>query len=271
MAYKTITYEVDDRVAVLTFNRPERMNAMTVELCLEVQDAVKAADADPDVRVVVIRGAGGKAFSAGYDLVDSAEGEKKGLGEWRDRLNQDLQFTQSVWRCSKPTIAMISGYCLGGALEFVQMCDIRYASDDSKFGVVETRFSMGIATMIMPWVVGARCREYIYTGDTFGSEEAMRIGVVNRVFPKADLESETMKVAKRMSRIALAALQWNKRALNNTFEAMGLQVALQYAVEACAILDSTETPEFKAFEEVQNAKGLTEAIKWRRELFRPFE
>jgi enoyl-CoA hydratase/carnithine racemase len=270
MPYNTIKYEVDDRVAVLTFNRADRMNAMSVELCSEVQDAVKKADEDPEVRVVIIKGAGGKAFSAGYDLQDESDDERKGV-EWRDRLNHDLQYTYSVWRCSKPTIAMINGYCLGGALEFVQMCDLRLAADDSRFGVVETRFSMGVATMVMPWVVGARCREYIYTGDMFGADEALRIGLVNRVFPSAELEAETIKMAKRISRIALAALQWNKRAINNTFEAMGFQTALQYGVEACSLLDATETPEFKAFEEIRVAKGLSEAIKWRKALFQPFE
>jgi enoyl-CoA hydratase/carnithine racemase len=123
----------------------------------------------------------------------------------------------------------------------------------------------------MPWIVGARCREYIYTGDMFGAEEALRIGLVNRVFPKADLEKETMKIAKRMSRVALAALQWNKRAVNTTFEAMGFNAAMQYGVAACSLLDATETPEFKAFEGIRKAKGLTEAIKWRRAIFAPYE
>ena len=84
-------------------------------------------------------------------------------------------------------IAMIDGYCLAGALELAQMCDIRYCSDASKFGVVETRFSDGIATYIMPWILGNRCRELIYTGDTFDGERAFRLGLVDRVFPKTDL------------------------------------------------------------------------------------
>ena len=152
-------------------------------------------------------------------------------------------FTFAPWNCSKPVIAMIDGFCLAGALEFAQMCDIRYCSQTSKFGVVETRFSNGIATYIMPWILGNRCRELIYTGDTFDAERAFRLGLVDRVFPKASLEAETMKIAKRMSRVALAALQWNKRAINNTFDTMGLRAALQYGVEACSLLDATGTPE----------------------------
>lgn len=270
-AFRVVKYHADDRVATITLNRPEKMNAMSLELCAEVKRAVQMADDDPDVRVVIVTGAGGKAFSAGYDLGDSDQEGLKGIDYFNKRLNHDLQYTYSMWNCSKPTIAMIDGYCLAGALELVQMCDIRYCSDVSRFGVVETRFSAGIATLAMPWVVGARCREFIYTGDMFGAEDALRIGLVNRVFPKADLEKEVMKIAKRMSRIALAALQWNKRAINNTYDTMGFASALRYGVEACSIMDATETPEYQAENEIRLTKGVTEALKWRKSLFAPFE
>jgi enoyl-CoA hydratase len=271
VGYETLLYRADDRVAVITLDRPERMNALSQKLCAELPAAIQAADQDPDVRVVVITGAGGKAFSAGYDIKESAEAPKRNLAEWRDRLNRDLVFTFAPWNCSKPVIAMISGYCLAGALEFAQMCDTRYCSDDSKFGVVETRFSNGIATYIMPWILGNRCRELIYTGDTFDADRAFRLGLVDRVFPKAALEAETMKIAKRMSRVALAALQWNKRAINNTFDTMGLRAALQYGVEACSLLDAQGTPEYSTFDEIRRTKGLGEAMKWRDAQFAPFE
>lgn len=221
--------------------------------------------------MLIITGAGGKAFSAGYDIKESAEAPKRSLAEWRERLNGDCRFTFSVWDCSKPVIAMVSGFCLAGALEFAQMCDMRFASEDSKFGVVETRFSNGIATYIMPWILGARCRRLIYTGDMIDAAEAFRLGLVDGVFPKAALERETMKIAKRMSRVAREALQWNKRAINNTFDAMGLRAAMQYGVEACAILDASNTPEYAAFDELRRTKGLGEALKWRDAQFAPFE
>jgi enoyl-CoA hydratase/carnithine racemase len=269
--FKVVKYHAEDRVATITLNRPEKMNAMSLELCAEVKRAVQLADDDPEVRVVIVTGAGGKAFSAGYDLGDSDQDGLRGIEIFNKRLNHDLQYTYSMWNCSKPTIAMIDGYCLAGALELVQMCDIRYCSDVSRFGVVETRFSAGIATLAMPWVIGARSREFIYTGDMFGAEDALRVGLVNRVFPKADLHQEVMKIAKRMSRIALAALQWNKRAINNTYEAMGFSSALRYGVEACSIMDATETPEWRAEEDIRQAKGVTEALKWRKSIFAPYE
>lgn len=273
--YETITYAADDRVAVITLNRPDRMNAMSIKLCREVIAAIAVADADEEVRVVILTGAGGKAFSAGYDLNNDPDDPmilgETGVVEGRERLNHDLQYTYAPWRCSKPVIAMINGYCLAGALELAQMCDMRYASDDSRFGVIETRFAAGVVTFAMPWVIGQRCRELIYTGDVIPADEAFRLGLVNRVFPKADLETEVMKIAKRMSRVALAALQWNKRALTQTYETMGFSAAMQYGLEACVMLDVTETPEGKKFMEIQKADGLTAAIRWRDAQFAPFE
>ena len=119
--------------------------------------------------------------------------------QFRERLNSDLRFTYSVWDCSKPVIAMIDGFCLAGALEFVQMCDVRVASDASRFAVIETRFSNGIATYIMPWILGARCRRLIYTGDMIDAQEAFRLGLVDLLHPRDTLRAETMKLAKRMS------------------------------------------------------------------------
>src|SRR5207248_2666500 len=163
--------DVDDRVATITLNRPERHNALSQKLCAELVEVVRTADQDPSVRVLVITGAGGKAFSAGYDIKESAEAPKRTLSEWRDRLNRDL------------------------------------------------------------------------------------------VYPQATLRQETMKLARRMSRVALAALQWNKRAVNNTLETMGFRAAMQYGVEACTILDATNTPEYAQFDEIRRTKGLAEALR----------
>ena len=270
MTYQAIRYETDGRVAIVSFDRPRQMNAFNAVLREEVPLAIARADADPNIRVVIVAGAGGKAFSAGYDLKELPDSQPP-LGELRDRMASDCEFTYAVWRCTKPVIAMIDGFCLGGALEFAQMCDVRYCSDDAQFAVIETRFSFGIATLIMPWIMGARCRELVYTGDTVGAEEALRLGLVNRVFPKAALRAETLKIAKRMSQVALSCLQWNKRAINQTYESMGMSSAIRYGVEACAILDATETPEYRQFEDLRRTKGLGAALEWRNSLFAPYE
>ena len=271
MTYECLLYDVDDRVATLTLNRPERMNALSRKLVEEIMAAIAEADRDPEVRVLLVDSAGGKAFSAGYDLKESAKEPRRGLLEWRQRMQEDIRFTYAVWDCSKPVIAAIDGYCLAGALEFAMCCDMRYSSDDAQFGAVEARFSTGIATMIMPWLIGQRARALIYTGDIIDAAEAYRLGLVDKVFPKADLAREARKIALRMSRVALDCLKWNKRAINQSFETMGLKSALQYASEAAAIMDAASSPEGETFHSIRRKEGLGAALKWRAEQFAPYE
>ncbi|MDO8210178.1 enoyl-CoA hydratase/isomerase family protein [Conexibacter sp. CPCC 206217] len=269
MSYQHLLYETDDRTALITLNRPDKMNALSLELCDEIERAVAAADADEDVRVVVVTGAGGKAFSSGYDLV--GDEEVPSIDFYADRLRGDLRFTYCAWNCSKPVIAMIDGYCLAGGLEFAQMCDIRYCSDDARFAVIETRFSAGVATLAMPWVIGPISRELIYSGDMIDATAALRVGLVNRVFPKDALHAEVMKTAKRIARVSLTTLQWNKRAINETYEAMGFGTAMRSAMQACVIADSTQTPEYADFHRMKSERGLAAALKWRREQFAAYE
>lgn len=272
MSYSLLSYTVDDRVAKITFNRPERMNAFNLALCGEIVEAIRQADADPEVRVLLLSGAGGRAFSAGYDIKETASGgPKRGQPGWRDRLAKDLRFCYAPWECSKPVIAVIDGFCLAGALEFAQMCDIRYCSDDSKFGVLETRFAAGIVTMVMPWILGPATRELVFTGDTIDAKEAERVGLVTRVYPKDKLHAETLKIAKRMSRVAIECLTWNKRAMNRTAEIQGFRSALDYGFEACVQLDNSEAPEYKQFDRLRREENLGAAIKWRDGQFAPYE
>ncbi len=271
MIYQNLLYAVADRVATITLNRPERHNALSIALMNEIMAAVAAADEDPAVRVIIVTGSGGKAFSTGYDLKESEGKPKRTIADWRARMQKDIRFTYAVWDCSKPVIASIDGFCLAGALEFAMCCDMRLCSDISTFAALEARFSNGIGTMIMPWLIGHQSRALIYTGDTIGADEAFRLGLVNKVFPKTDLHSEVTKLAKRMSRVSLECLQWNKRAINHTFETMGLRNAIQYGSEASALMDSIGSPEADQFDSLRREKGVAAALKWRRDQFAPFE
>jgi enoyl-CoA hydratase/carnithine racemase len=259
MSYQNLLYSVDDRVATITLNRPERHNALSTALVDEIMAAMTQADRDPEVRIVILAGAGGKAFSSGYDIKESAEKPK------------DIQFTYSVWDCSKPVIAMIDGFCLAGALELAMCCDMRYCSDGSTFAALEARFSNGIATLIMPWLIGQRSRALIYSGDTITAAEAFRLGLVDKTFPKSTMQAEVTKIAKRMSRVSLECLQMNKKALNNSFETMGLRQAIAYGAEVCALMDSIGSPEASQFDSIRREQGMAAALKWRAEQFAPYE
>lgn len=272
MSYDTIGYEVEDRIAVITLNRPEKLNPIGARMRQEAAQAFAAAEGDPAVRVVVVAGAGDRAFSSGFDMKENGEKPKdRSVMDWRRQMEDAHAFSSLPWRCSKPVIAMIHGYCLAGALEFAQMCDIRYCADDAEFGAIEARWSNGLATLIMPWIIGPHCRELIYTGDRIDAQEALRIGLVSRVFPRSALRRETMKIAARMARVAASCLQWNKRALNHSYEVMGLHQALHYGMEACTLMDAQGSPEYAQFDEIRRSKGLGEAIKWRDAQFAPYE
>ncbi|WP_342734289.1 enoyl-CoA hydratase/isomerase family protein [Bradyrhizobium sp. B117] len=277
MAYSTILYEADDRVAWIALNRPSKSNALSLQLCGEFQDALAIAERDPDVRVVVIKGAGGRAFSSGFDLSqDTAEFGPSDRATWTfDDLSRYFdhanKIMRSVFNCSKPVIAMINGYCLAGALDLAMWCDVRYCSDDSRFGAIEARMGIGDTELpIMSHLIGQRCRELVYTGDMFDAEEACRLGLVNRIFPKDRLEEEVTRIAKRMSRVALPTLVWSKKALNNTLLAAGLDSALRYSVIADVLISNSDS-EFKRFRELQRTEGTKAAFKWRDSLFAPFE
>ncbi|UWU75840.1 enoyl-CoA hydratase/isomerase family protein [Bradyrhizobium huanghuaihaiense] len=277
MAYSTILYEADDRVAWITLNRPDKNNAFSIELCNEFQDALAIAERDPDVRVVVIKGAGGRAFSSGFDMSqDKSEFGPKESGDWGfDELSRyfdhGVKFMRSVFHFSKPVVAMISGYCLAGGLDLAMWSDVRYCSDDSRFGAIEARFAIGDTEVpMMSHLIGQRCRELVYTGDMFDAQEAYRLGIVNRIFARDRLEEEVTRIAKRMSRVALPTLVWSKKALNNTLFAAGLESALRYSFAADLIINKSDS-EFRRFGELLRTEGAKAAFQWRDSVFAPFE
>ncbi|OPY96634.1 hypothetical protein A5906_01800 [Bradyrhizobium sacchari] len=275
--HNTILYEANDRVAWITLNRPNKRNALSIKLCNEFLDAIAIAERDPDVRVIVIKGAGDRSFSSGFDMAeDKSEFGPSERAEWTfDHLEKLLdhacEFLHSVFHCSKPVIAMINGHCLAGALDLALWCDLRYCSDDSRFGAIEVRFAAGDTELpIMSHVIGQRCRELVYTGDVIDAQEAHRLGLVNRVFPKASLEEEVTRIAKRISRVALPTLVWSKRSLNNTLHAAGLDSALRYSYASDLIINKSDS-EYRRFRELLRTEGAKAASRWIESIFAPFE
>jgi enoyl-CoA hydratase/carnithine racemase len=269
--YETVELSFDERVAIITLNAPQTLNAISLKMSEEFPAALKQAEDNSDIRVIMVKGAGGRAFSSGYDIAEETDGARYTPATWAARLEHDLTFTLAVWDCKKPTLAAIEGYCLAGGMEFAGMFDIRYCSDDAKFGVVDTRFSTGVSTLILPWLVGARCREIIYTGDMFDAARAERMGFVERVFPKDSLHAEVLKIAKRMSMVAIECLSVNKQAINQTFEIMGLMAALKAGNASAALRNSMDTPEYRQFDEIKREQGMKAALKWRAAQFKPYE
>jgi enoyl-CoA hydratase/carnithine racemase len=267
--YDAILYERRGPVAVVTLNRPAVLNALSAGLIRDVHAAFDRLEADDGVRVAVLRGAG-RAFSAGYDLKESGADPPRGVLEWRARLERDVRFTLRVWDCPKPVIAAVHGYCLAGACDLAMMCDLTIAAEGTLFGEPEIRFGSGVVTLAMPWVVGMKkTRELLYTGsDRLTAEEALALGLVNRVVPAARLESETLALAEEIARNDPEAVRLTKLALNRTYERMGIKDALAMNLELDTIMEAAETPMRREFNRVRAAEGLRAALAWRDARFR---
>ena len=263
-----LLYATADKVATITINRPKRRNAIDPALMKALSARFREADEDPAVSVVVLTGAG-EHFGAGYDL-KHPWGSDYGRGPMGTRrmLSDCADFEFGPWDCSKPVIAMVRGYCLAGSCELAMMCCVTFASRTARFGEPEIRFSTAPPAMVMPWIVGLkRSRELLYTGDLIDAEEAWRIGMVNKVFDDEALEAETLRYARRAAAISLEGLKTTKAAINRGAEIAGLRSAIAFGVEVGAILDATETEQYRQFEAIRSEQGLSAALRWRESQF----
>jgi len=208
--YKTILVEKRNHLAILSFNRPEKLNAINVQVKREVSQALIELEADDDVRVVIMTGVG-RAFSSGYDITapESELEEFMSLKEEEKLLNLD-----------KPTIAAIHGYTLGDGLQQALLCDIRVAADDAVLGFIGPLIG-GLcysAFSILPQVVGrGKANELLFTCSQISAEEAYRIGLVNKVAPRQQLMPAAVEIAEQIMKVAPLLLKYSKRMLRQDF------------------------------------------------------
>ena len=212
--YQTIRYETVDGVATITLDRPDVLNAMNDAMRRELTRCFTDLAGDDDVRVVVVTGAGERAFSAGADIREFVEPlVPVRFREQRRRLD----FRQVMDRCAQPIIAAIRGFALGGGLELALACDIRSASEDAQLGLTEVNLAIipgGGGTQRLPRLIGrGKALEMILTGAHLPAAEALRIGLVERVVPPADVLSNAMELARTLAGKAPVALRYAKEAV----------------------------------------------------------
>ena len=235
----TITIERRGRVAILTINRPDKLNALNSTVQREGVAALDELRADGEVRVLVITGSGEKAFIAGADI---SEFEGHTPVTQRNEF-QGRSLFNSLDQFPKPVIAMIDGFCLGGGNELAMACDIRMASDKSRFSQPEINLGIipgGGGTQRLTNLVGeGRSMEMILTGDMIDAATAEKFGLVNHVYPSAELEAETMKLAEKIAEKAPIALQLCKEAVKFASRS-NLDEGLRREVDLFALVFSTE-------------------------------
>ena len=262
--YHAIRLERSGAVATLTLDRPQRLNAINKQMLLELQHALDTVEGDPELRALVVNGAGGN-FSSGFDLSEQMEARPTGVEIWREILERDFGTITRFWHFSKPTIAAVSGYCLAGGCELALCCDITLASEDAIFGEPELKFGAGIVVMILPWLVGPKhAKEIILRGmDRIPAQEALRIGLINRVVSVGELDSAALALARDIAAIDPHLVQQTKRAINRTFEIMGLVDALEAALDIDLAIEGAGSADKIEFMQVARKDGLRAAIAWR--------
>jgi len=268
MPYQTILYETRGAVALLTLNRPERVNALNAAMLEEIGRALDAAEADVAVRAVVVTGAG-NAFSSGFDLKEQAERRPSGAAEWRPILRRDFDTVMRFWHLSKPTIAAVRGPCLAGACEMMLACDLTVAGEGAIFGEPELRFGAGIVVLLLPWLMGPkRAKHLLFTGaDRVDARRAEALGLVNEVVADDRVLERALALACELAVIDPMVLRNTKRAINRSYEIMGMGEALDTALEIDLQIEGTGSVDKRKFMEIARNQGLRAAIAWRDRRF----
>jgi enoyl-CoA hydratase len=238
--YKNIEVKIEKGIATITINRPKALNALNTETLEELKNVLEVLQNDDGVKVIVITGAGEKAFVAGADISemkDMSVFEAKKFAELGQKVFRKIELMK------KPVIAAVNGYALGGGCELALACDIRIASRNAKFGQPEV--GLGIipgfgGTQRLPRIVGvSKAKELIYTGDMIDAEEALRIGLISKVVEQDKLLEEAYGIAKKIMSKGLVAVSLAKEAINKSLE-VDIDSGMEYEANAFAMCFGTQ-------------------------------
>jgi enoyl-CoA hydratase/carnithine racemase len=267
MTYATIKLEREGVLAILTLNRPEKMNSLSDQLLAEFRAAMDECERDQDVRAMIVTGSG-RAFSAGFDI-SPREKPRTTVQDWRDHAKDGNETWLRVWRSRLPVVAAVNGYCLGGGCDLSMTCDYTLATDNAQFGEPEIEFCSAPPFLIMPWVLGMKhTKELLMLGERVSAAEALRMGLVNRVVRADQLMDEARKVGLRMAALPAIAMKQNKEAINRAYDMRGLLGNIEYGQEMFCLTSMAQSPEGQEFRKIAREQGLKAAIRWRDERFK---
>ncbi|MGY5852426.1 MAG: enoyl-CoA hydratase-related protein [Candidatus Thorarchaeota archaeon] len=220
MTDQIVLYQAEDGVATITINRPDKLNALNVAVITMLREMMKQAEEDESIRVIILTGSGEKSFAAGADIT---EFQDKDASSVRALVQNGQDLCTYMEAMSKPIIAAINGFALGGGCEIAMACDFRYASANALFGQPEIK--LGIipgygGTVRLPRLVGlGRAKELVYLGNNIDAEEALRIGLANKVFDSIEtLREGVAKTTKKLARMPGVAIKLAKQSLNGAWE-----------------------------------------------------
>lgn len=265
--YENILYEKDpedDRLVRITLNQPERMNALSYDLLMDLRHAVICAEREPELKVIIIKGAG-RAFSSGFDLGNRphfTEGITSLMAN-EDHIryyHQDVWFT--IWNLHKPVIAQVHGYALAGASELAFMSDFTIIADNAVTGYPPLRTFSVPDTFYWPWLCGLKKAKYLsMTATPITGKEAAEIGLATMSVPEDELEERATLVAKRLAMIPSELLFLNKYACNRSMEMMGMRTAMEFVGKLHDYSHTFEST--REFFKIRAEDGLRAALEWR--------
>ncbi|HEY2563294.1 MAG TPA: enoyl-CoA hydratase [Acidimicrobiales bacterium] len=251
MSEEAVVYEVAGHVATITMNRPGAANAQNTAVIDGIDHFLDVADADDEVRVVVLAGAGNH-FSAGHDLKALVTGDdadpwvamrETPEGKFRHEQTMYYERCKRLYAFRKPTIARVQGATVAAGLMLACMCDLIMAADDATFSNPVLRMTgAGVELLVEPWELGIRkAKEFLWTGETIDAQEAWRLGLVNRVVPAADLIERTRELADRVALVPPTTAQVVKDTINNSATLMGKEESWKYHFMAHHWMHNTST------------------------------
>ncbi len=279
--YTEVAVDQDGPVRIIAWNRPDQLNTITPNLEVEFRDALIAADKDPSVKVVIFRGAG-RCFSAGYDFGNFVKPRKwpgglpdgEDVGEYLERYRQTLRRSwdnQALFsEMDKPVIAQVHSWCMGGGTWYALSTDIICAADDTVFAQPEVRNINGISFVWATRAGWSNALRYSLTGDHIDAQEAYRIGVVNELYPRAELEERTMKLAKRIALLPMESIKLNKAMIRKGMDMMGYRNA-HYGTLELSVLAHTAffRDPIERFQKTGAEQGMKAYLRMRDEPFLP--
>ena len=240
MNYKNILFEIKNNTGIITINRPDKLNALNGQTIDELEDVINSIKNNNDVFVVVITGSGEKAFVAGADISELNKLDVISAKEFSEKGNKVFRAIEIL---DKPVIAAVNGFALGGGCELALASHIRFASENAKFGQPEVNLGIipgyGGTQRLARIVNSARALEMILTGDMLSAEDALKIGLVNKVYPSTDLLPNTLKLAEKISSKGQQAIRFALKAVKAT-DNMSLSEGLSYEASLFALVCGTD-------------------------------
>lgn len=259
------------RVARLLLNRAERFNAITDEMPREIRAAVEWANAEPDIHVIVVEGAG-KGFCGGYDLADTAEQHiehpcQQESSPWDPMVDyacmkKNTEDFMSLWRSAKPTIAQVHGAAVAGGSDIALCCDLLVMAEDARIGYMPTRVWGCPTTAMWTYRLGPmRAKQLMFTGDMIDGRTAAAWGLANEAVPVANLDAAVMRLANRIAGVPRGHLAMHKMVVNQVMLTMGLEQSQQMATVFDGI--TRHNPEGLWFRRYAQEQGFKAAVQWR--------